>query len=166
MNITETYRFLSEDFDITGRNCNNGNTFRNLVKDFERDFHKCHPSHYATFLFANHQTMLLLQHSCDADNNMSYGMDLIDGNFDPATNWEIETHSKYKTVYGIDSAYSQEAYSKEDDAFKNGAYPLTLLIDDKLHDGVVVLKYLDDDDDADEVITPVDVDVEVLVTQF
>lgn len=42
-------------------------------------------------------------------------------------------------------------------------FPLTLLIDNKLRDGVLHLKYLDDDDrDDDLVIEPIDVDKLIL----
>jgi hypothetical protein len=161
MEIKETYYFSPNDFNVKGRHRMNDKTFREVVKEFERDFHKRHPSHFGIYLFANKNTMLLLQYSCDADANLIYGMDLIDGEFDPATNWKIENHSQYTTVYAIDSAYSFEAYS--DNEFKDGAYPLTLLIDDRLSNGTLLLKYLDDDE-ADDEVNPVGVDVEILMT--
>jgi hypothetical protein len=157
MEIKETYYFMSKDFDANGKKQPCGTSFREVIKGFERDFHERHPSHYALFLFANELTMQLLERSCNADEDIRYGMDLINGHFDPATNYKIENHSRYKTVYMIDSAYSEE-----EGLFWKGAYPLTLLIDDSLRSGVLLLKYLDDDDDEEEVVTPVDVEVDVL----
>jgi hypothetical protein len=154
MEIRERYYFSSFEFDANGRRRTDGTPFREIVKDFERDFRKRHPSHFASFLFANNRTMLLLQYSCDADENAIYGMNVIEGDFDPETNYNIEKDSKYKIVYGIDSAYSQ---------INEDAYPLTLLIDDKIPDGMVVLKYLDDDQNDDEALIPVGVDEKVLV---
>jgi hypothetical protein len=164
MEIKEIYHFAPDDFDANGRNSAD-KTFREVVKDFERDFHQRHPSHFGVFLFANGAGMLLLQYSCGAQSNVSYGMDLIEGEFDPKTNLKIGKHSKYITVYGIDSAYSEAAYVEKDgeDEYKGGAYPLTLLIDDKLRDGVLYLKYLDDSDNFDEMPVPVDVGVEVFM---
>ncbi|MDR0769167.1 MAG: hypothetical protein LBE71_04615 [Dysgonamonadaceae bacterium] len=154
MEIQEHYYFSPFEFDVNGRRHTDGTPFREIVKDFERDFRRRHPSHFACFFFSNNCTMLLLQYSCDTDGNTIYGMDLIEGVFDPETNYNIEKYSKYKVVYGIDSAYSQ---------IDDDAYPLTLLIDDKLPDGMVVLKYLDDNQNDDTVLTPVGVDEKVLV---
>ncbi|MDR1582862.1 MAG: hypothetical protein LBS55_06320 [Prevotellaceae bacterium] len=154
MEIRGNYYFLPYEFDGNGRKHVDGTPFREIVKNFERDFRRRHPSHFASFFFSNSRTMLLLRYSCDADENTIYGMDLIEGDFDPETNYNIEKDGKYKVVYGIDSAYSQ---------IDEDAYPLTLLIDDKLPDGMVVLKYLDDNQNDDIVLTPVGVDEKVLV---
>ncbi|GHV66033.1 hypothetical protein FACS1894199_08480 [Bacteroidia bacterium] len=161
MEIKETYYFVPEDFDTKGRN-REGKKFRDIVKDFEHDFHRCHPLHYATFLFANNVSMRILQHSCDAASHLAYGMDLIDGEFDPERNFKIGAYSEYITVYGIESAFSQVAYMEKEGEYKDGAYPLTLVIDDKLGGGVIELKNIDDnDDDLEEVNVPVGVDVKV-----
>ena len=37
--ITETYYFTPSDFNEKGRRISDGVTFRDVVKDFERDFH-------------------------------------------------------------------------------------------------------------------------------
>lgn len=37
--ICETYNYTPSDFDENGRRKSDGMTFRNLIKDFERDFH-------------------------------------------------------------------------------------------------------------------------------
>jgi hypothetical protein len=153
MEIKETYNFSPKDFDINGKRISDGKPFRELLKEFEFDFHTRHPNYYALYLFANHQTMLILSRSRNAKSNMIYGMDLIEGDFDPTTNHFIEKASNKKNiiVYGIDSAFMQpdeNGISRIDE--EKMIYPLTLLIDNKMKDGVLQLKYLDDDDTNDE----------------
>ena len=58
--ICETYNYTPSDFDENGRRKSDGMTFRNLIKDFERDFHNRHPAEYALNLYAKSQTMNLL----------------------------------------------------------------------------------------------------------
>jgi len=167
MEIKETYYFSRQDFDIDGKRISDGIPFREVLKEFEYDFHARHPNYYALYLFANRPTMLILSRSCNANQNMIYGMDLIDGDFDPTTNHFVEEASSKKNivVYGIDSAFMP--------LDKNGVptieeqkmiYPLTLLVDDKIRDGVLYLKYLDDDDskDEDEVFGTINVDETIL----
>lgn len=166
MEIKETYHFSPYDFDINGKRESDGKPFREILKEFEHDFHSRHSNHYALYLFANHGTMLLLSRSCNAKENMIYGMELIDSEFDPMTNHFIEEASTKKNivVYGIDSAFmtfDKDGNSEIDK--EKMIFPLTLLIDNKLRDGVLHLKYLDDDDrDDDLVIEPIDVDKLIL----
>ena len=153
MEIKETYHFSPQDFDSKGKRTSDGASFRDVLKGFEYDFHERHSNYYALYLFANSRTMLLLSHSCNARKNMIYGMELIDGEFDPNTNHFIEEASDGKNivVYGIDSAFMQldENGVPKIDAQK-GIYPLTLLVDNRLKDNVLHLKYLDDDNSNDE----------------
>ena len=58
--ITETYYFKPTDFNEKGRRISDGVTFRDVVKEFERDFHERHSTEYALNLYANSQTMDLL----------------------------------------------------------------------------------------------------------
>ena len=39
--IIETYYFNPADFDESGRRYGDGVSFRDVVKEYERDFHKC-----------------------------------------------------------------------------------------------------------------------------
>lgn len=162
MEIKETYHFSPYDFDSNGKRVSDGESFREILKEFEQDFHFRHSNHYALYLFANHGTMSLLSRSCNARENMIYGMELIDSEFDPITNHFIEEASTKKNivVYGIDSAFMV--------LDKNGIpvidenkriFPLTLLIDNELKDGILHLKYIDDDDQDDEfVFEPKEID--------
>jgi len=166
MEIKETYYFSPYDFDINGKRVSDGVPFREILKEFEYDFHSRHSNHYALYLFANSGTMLLLSHSCNARENLIYGMELIDDEFDPTTNHLIEEASTKKNivVYGIDSAFlplDKNGIPKIDEEKK--IYPLTLLVDNKSKDGVLQLKYLDDDDKEDEDFVTEPVNVEVIL---
>jgi hypothetical protein len=45
--INETYSFNPDDFNEKGRRESDGLSFRDLVKDFEYDFHRRHSTEYA-----------------------------------------------------------------------------------------------------------------------
>ena len=77
--IIETYCFNPADFDESGRRYGDGVSFRDVVKEYERDFHKCHSTEYALNLYANSCTMALLAKSNDAAPFLIYGMDLTQG---------------------------------------------------------------------------------------
>jgi hypothetical protein len=161
MEITESYHFHPSDFNLQGRRMSDKETFRSVLKTWERDFHQSHSEYYAEYMYANRRTMLLLQHSCDADPRMLYGMDYF-GEFDPSISIKMEmagmkNDSETIVVYGIDSAYmSINGYVARFDEDK-GNYPLTLLTDNELPDGVVKLMCPDDDDDDfEEELLPID----------
>ena len=162
--ISETYSFNPNDFDEKGRRKSDGLSFRDLVKDFEYDFHRRHSTEYALNLYCNSRTMGILERACDAAPFMMYGMDLTQGNGfdainDPFINHEMDTRSERIYVYGIDSAfmtnfdeYGIPILSEDEDI-----YPLTLLIDNTMRDGNLRLAVPTLDDDVEEEIIPVDV---------
>ena len=78
--INETYSFNPDDFNEKGRRESDGLSFRDLVKDFEYDFHRRHSTEYALNLYCNSRTMGILERACDAAPFMMYGMDLTQGN--------------------------------------------------------------------------------------
>ena len=158
--IYENYYYTPEDYDNQGRRLSDGMTLRDVIKGFERDFHEIHSTEYALNLYANSQTMALLAKSCDAAPFLLYGMDLTQGRAfdaekDPYINHEMDKHSQYIYVYGIDSAfmteYDENGYPilGEDDDI----YPLTLLIDNKMRNGTIRLAVptSDDYDDTESV---------------
>ena len=57
---------MPSDFNERGRRISDGVTFRDVVKDFERDFHERHSTEYALNLYANSLAMDLLARSNDA----------------------------------------------------------------------------------------------------
>ena len=156
--IIETYHFNPSDFNYDGRRLSDGKSFRDVIKDFERDFHVRHTSEYALNLYANTRSMMLLARSCDAAPFLTYGMDLTQGKTfdaekDPFINHQMDIHSKKILVYGIDSAY-MDKFDKNGYPIieeNSGIYPLTLLIDDKMPDNIVKLAVptTGDDDESD-----------------
>lgn len=155
--ICETYYFNPADYDDKGRRLNDGMTFRDVIKEFERDFHEIHSAEYALNLYANSQTMALLAKSCDAAPFLLYGMDLMHGNVfdpekDPYINHMMDGFSEYIYVYGIDSAFMSEfdenGYPILDE--ESDIFPLTLLIDNKMRNGSIRLSVPTSDDDSED----------------
>ena len=162
--IIETYYFNPTDFDERGRRYEDGVSFRDVVKEYERDFHICHSTEYALNLYANSCTMALLAKSNDAAPFLIYGMDLTHGKSfdaiqDPYVNHEMEQHSNKIYVYGIDSAFMTEfdkyGYPILDE--NSRILPLTLLVDHTMRNGEVRLAVptLGDGDEAENVIIDV-----------
>lgn len=163
--ICITYYYNPEDYDSKGRRKDDGISLREVIKEFERDFHQRYSSDYALNLYANSRTMSLLAKSCDAAPFLIYGMDLTQGKSfdalqDPFINHEMDKASQYIYVYGIDSAFMTEfdlngyPILEED----SDIYPLTLLVDNTMQDGSVRLSAptLDDDScETDDVIVEV-----------
>jgi len=165
--MNKVYYFPPYDFDANGRRVSDGVPFREIVKEFERDFHLNHSHRYEHLLFANSRTMLLLSRSCDAKENLIYGSEVIDDYFiDPHTNHLIEEAStkEYIVVYGIDSAFmpvDKDGIALID--YDKKIFPLALLIDDNLSDGIIILIYKDDDDSRDDERVNEPVDIEELI---
>lgn len=155
--ISETYYFDPTVFNENGKSNHNGISFRMLIKEFERNFHGRHATEYALNLYGNSQAMNLLARSSGAAPFLIYGMELTQGKSfdaekDPYVNHEMDTYSRNIYVYGIDSAYMTEfdenGYPIIDD--ENGIYPLTLLIDSSMRNGVLRLAAPTIDDDGEE----------------
>lgn len=163
--ISEIYYFSPANYSEKGRRKTDGITFRDVIKEFERDFHESHSTEYAMNLYANSQTMNLLARSSDAAPFLTYGMDLTQGKAfdpekDPFANQQMEKYSERIFVYGIDSAYMTEfdehGYPIIDE--DNYIYPLTLLIDDTMRDGTIRLA-VPTIDDTDDEMPPITVDI-------
>ena len=132
--ISENYYFIPADYNERGRRKTDDMTFRDVIKEFERDFHKCHTTEYALNLYANSQTMNLLARS------------------------QMEKYSGSIFVYGIDSAFmtfDKCGYPIIDE--DSDIYPLTLLIDDTMRNGTIRLA-VPTLDDSDDEMTPITVD--------
>lgn len=162
--ITETYYFMPTDFNDKGRRFSDGVSFRDVIKEFEYDFHDTYSTEYALNLYANSRTMALLAKSNDAAPFLTYGMDLTQGKSfdavqDPFVNHEMEKYSPSIYVYGIDSAFMTEfdeyGYPILDE--NSDIYPLTLLVDDTMRDNEVRLAVptMDDGDETEDVIIDV-----------
>ena len=159
--ICETYCFNSSEYDANGRRSGDGIRFRDVVKEFEVDFHRLHSADYALNLYANPKTMMLLSKSCDAAPFLIYGMELTQGDsfdsvLDPTYNHRMELYGKRIYVYGIDSAFmtdfDENGYPRLDK--EKSIYPLTLLVDNEMRDNEVRLSVpsLDGDEEMKETI--------------
>ncbi len=162
--LFKNYYFNPSDYDNRGRRNSDGLTFRQIIKEFEINFHETYSAEYALNLYANSQTMALLAKSNDADPFLIYGMDLTQGKAfdaeqDPFVNHEMDRHSDYIYVYGIDSAFITETdengYPILDE--DSDIYPLTLLVDNTMHNGEVRLAVPTLDDGDDKELVPIDV---------
>ena len=162
--LYKTFYFSPADYDNRGRRKSDGKTFRDVVKEFEYDFHDTYSTEYALNLYANSLTMALLAKSKDAAPFLMYGMDLTQGKSfdalqDPYVNHEIEKHSANIYVYGIDSAFMTEfdEYGYPVLNEDSSIFPLTLLVDDTMRDDEVRLAVptMDDDDETEDVIIDV-----------
>ena len=158
--LYKTYYFDPADYDDRGRRKSDGKTFRDVVKEFEYDFHDTYSTEYALNLYANSLTMALLAKSKDAAPFLIYGMDLTQGKSfdavqDPFVNHEMEKHSPNIYVYGIDSAFMTEfdEYGYPILNEDNDIYPLTLLVDNTMRDNEVRLAVptMDDGDETEDV---------------
>ena len=158
--LYKTYYFDSADYDKRGRRKSDGKSFRDVIKEFEYDFHDTYSTEYALNLYANSRTMALLAKSNDAASFLMYGMDLTQGKSfdavqDPFVNHEMEKYSQNIYVYGIDSAFMTEfdeyGYPILDE--NSDIYPLTLLVDDTMRDNEVRLAVptMDDGDETEDV---------------
>ena len=162
--LCKTFYFSPADYDNRGRRKSDGMTFRDVVKEFEYDFHETYSTEYALNLYACSRTMALLAKSKDAASFLIYGMDLTQGKSfdaikDPYVNHEMEKHSANIYVYGIDSAFMTEfdEYGCPVLDEDSDIYPLTLLVDNTMRDNEVRLAVptTDDDDETEDVIIDV-----------
>jgi hypothetical protein len=135
MQIQETYNFSAKDYNEEAFDVTTGEFFLELISRFENHFHDNHPFCYANYLFANSSTMFLFNRALDLAPDELSGMDMIDGKIDIEVNLEIEKFSKTKTIYAIGSNIKE-----------NEEEPLFLVINDKLTDGTIILKYIPDND--------------------
>lgn len=158
--LCKIFYFNPVDYDNRGRRKSDGKTFRDVVKEFEYDFHDTYSTEYALNLYANSLTMALLAKSKDAAPFLIYGMDLTQGKSfdaiqDPYVNHEMEKHSANIYVYGIDSAFMTEfdEYGCPVLDEDSDIYPLTLLVDNTMRDNEVRLAVptTDDGDETEDV---------------
>jgi hypothetical protein len=142
MTLEDYYEFQKNEFDEEGFHIDTEQWFIDLIGEFEIEFHIKFPNHYANYLFANSFTMIVINRAMALHRDESCGMDLIDGNIDLETNLEIEKYSEIKTTYAIGSRIK----SIEDE-------PIFLVLDDKISDNTILLKYISDDENEDDEVT-------------
>lgn len=150
--MQETYRYNIKDFDRNGMNQMNGRSILRFIREWEHDFFNQFYPFKATHLFSNQRTMFLIDQRLDLEGNEKCGMELVDGEIDFDTHLKIEEHSQYPTIYAISSGIK----GNEDE-------PLNLIIDADAADGIVLLKYIKDDDYNEVEEAPTDVNKKVKV---
>ena len=136
--LYKTYYFVPADYDNRGRRKSDGKTFRDVVKEFEYDFHDTYSTEYALNLYANSLTMALLAKSNDAAPFLVYGMDLTQGK-----------SSAFMTEF---DEYGYPVLDEDSNIF-----PLTLLVDNTMRDDEVRLAVptMDDRDETEDVVIDV-----------
>lgn len=139
--MEQHYKFNKWDFDENGTNTKNGSFFLELIGDWERDFHNRYAPFFSNCLFSNTSTMILVKNCLVLEPNDDCGMELINGKVDLDINLKIEDHSTRQTIYAIDSRLDEDE-------------PMFLIIDESIVDGMVILKYIPDNDVADFIVEP------------
>jgi hypothetical protein len=142
MIVEDYYEFQKDEFDEEGFHINTEQWFIDLIGEFEIEFHIKFPNHYANYLFANNFTMIIINRAMALVSDESCGMDLIDGNINLETNFEIEKYREIKTIYAIGSRIN----SREDE-------PIFLVVNDKISDNTILLKYISDDENEDDEVS-------------
>ena len=109
--ISETYSFRPLDFDEKGRRIVDGLSFRDVVKEYERDFHYRHSTEYALNLYANSKTMALLAKS--NDHGVGSGVHFF------VINLAV---SEFVCKFAIVKQYSWKIYGQTDTEEKRNRY--------------------------------------------
>jgi hypothetical protein len=134
--MEQHYIFKKCDFDENGTNTKDGSFFLEVIGDWEMDFHDRYYPFSSNYLFSNASTMILVKNCLVLEPNDDCGMELINGNIDLDTNLKIEYKSKRQTIYAIGSKLNEDE-------------PMFLIIDDSMVDGMVILKYIPENDNED-----------------
>jgi hypothetical protein len=136
MHVQKTYTFNPVNYNSKAIHVYSRKFFTETIGEWESDFHKTFPHCFSNYLFGNMNTMNLIGRCLDLQKNQVVGMELINGCVDLDANLKIEDYSPYQTIYAIDSNLVTE----------NPDEPLFFIIDHEIADGVVILKYIPDDD--------------------
>ena len=145
--MEQLYKFNHRNYNDEGTNTTDGKFFLENIEEWEVDFHDRYSPFFSTHLFANVSTMVLIKHCLDLNQNEDCGMDLIDGEADLKINFELERHSQRPIIYGIGSKLNEDE-------------PILLVRDDTMDDGMILLKYIPDSDDGEEVIPEIPVETD------
>jgi hypothetical protein len=133
--------FKKADFSKDGTHISTGKFIYDLQRNWEESFHNQFNPFFANVLEGHPLAMQRLTMYMEGGNESDYdfGMELIDGEIDIDTNLAIEKFSEEKTVYAIGSQFHED----EDN-------PLFLIKNDNLSEEILVLKYVSDNDEEQE----------------
>ena len=149
--MEQLYKFNLRDYNTDGTNLKDGQFFLDVIGTWEKDFHDRYYPFCSTHLLANASSMLLIKQSFAFNQNEDCGMDLIGGEIDLDKNLEMEKHSSRTTIYAIGSKLDEDE-------------PVFLVRDDTMEDGMILLKYIPDSDDREEVSPEVPVESNTVKT--
>lgn len=133
--MEQLYEFNSKDYNADGTNFTDGQFFLEVIGKWEKDFHDRYFPFSSTHLIANTSSMILIKSCFDLGSKEDCGMDMIDGEIDLDTNLKLEGYSERTTIYGIGSKLDEDE-------------PLLLVRDDTMGDGMILLKYVPDNDEG------------------
>lgn len=109
-------------------------------EQWQQEFYDMHRPLCANNLYINSMGMNRLQRCYEIDDNHSFGMDLIDGEFNIDANIKMDVTPK-RLIYAIAS-------------FINEDEPVYLLRDDTMADGQAMLKWSPSNDEDDDYLVP------------
>ena len=136
--LWKNYLLKKIDFSNDGTQITSGKFIYDLQSEWEESFHNQFNPFFANVLEGHPLAMQRLTLYMVGGNNPEYdfGMELIDGEIDIATNLAIEEFSEEKTVYAIGSQFHDD----EDN-------PLFLIKNDAIYEEMLVLKYIPDEEE-------------------
>jgi len=137
--MEQHYNFDWKDYNKDGDNIRDGKFFLEHLAEWETDFHQRFSPMYASHLLGNSSSMSLIKRCFYFRQTEDVGMELLDGEIDIEKNFAVEKHSKRTTVYAIGSTVQY-----------NSDEPLFLVRDEEMLDGMVILKYIPENDDDEE----------------
>jgi hypothetical protein len=137
--MEQHYKFDWKDYSPNGDNIRDGKFFLELLAEWEADFHLRFSPLFATHLLGNNTAMHLIKRCYYFQQNEDVGMELFDGEIDIDKSLAIEEHSKRTTIYAIGSGL-----------LDNDDEPLFLVRDDDMVDGMVILKYVPENDESED----------------
>ena len=139
--VEQHYKFDRMDFNEDGAHSKDGKLFITLVREWEVDFNERNFPFFSNYFYGNASTMILLQNCFVLEPDEDFGMELIDDKIDLDTNLEIENYSKRRTTYALGSKNDEDE-------------PLYFIRDERMVDGMAILKYIPERDDDDTLPTP------------
>ncbi len=126
----QLYKYSKEDYDLNGFR-KDGKLFSDTIGEWEIEFNKEFNPYCANYLLGNSSTIKLISSCFNSIESNEFGMD---GQFDLETNLKIDEHNKKEIVYAIGQTLNEDEQ-------------LFLVMDNKVSDGIVILKYISEDDD-------------------
>jgi hypothetical protein len=135
----ETYRFDQSDYDDNGRHkLRSEFLFTDFIVECEQLFHQRFGPYHANALFGNGNVHRLIKSCINDTDNVIFGMEGVDGDFDVDLNLKLESYSADQTVYaigsGIEGRDDEPLLLVSDNSFSNNQFALKLVSDNESDD--------------------------------